>query len=184
MMNVYCESIVTDVSEGQKVKKRQPEENTFGWRLMKAREDRQMSQKDIIEKLANYKGKDMPRSVPALSQLEIGQTKRVHVDLLLALCEILDVTPGYLITGVEAEKPTAWSEEAEKLASMVDGLSPRARRLLLDGAQMLKQIESEIIENHREIARLLEENINLLSNSDQRIAAEYIARILRHRNGH
>ena len=67
---------------------------------------------------------------------------------------------------------------------MVDGLSPRARKLLLDGAQMLKQIESEIIENHREIARLLEENINLLSNSDRRIAAEYIGRILRHRNGH
>ncbi len=77
MINVYCKSIV---SEGQKVKKRQPEENTFGWRLMRAREDRQMSQKDVIEKLVKYKGKDIPRSVPALSQLEIGQTKRVHVE--------------------------------------------------------------------------------------------------------
>ena len=181
-MKACYESII--LSEGQKVKKRQPEENTFGWRLMKAREDLQMSQKDVIEKLAKYKGKDIPRSVPALSQLEIGQTKRVHVDLLLALCEILGVDATYLITGVEAEKPTTWSEEAEKLAAVVDGLSPRARRLLLDGAQMLKQIESEILESQREIARLLEENINLLSNSDQRIAGEYIARILRHRNGH
>ena len=143
-----------------------------------------MSQKDVIDRLAKYPNKDMPRSVPALSQLEIGQTKRVHVDLLLALCEILDVTPGYLITGIEAEKPTAWSEEAEKLASMVDGLSPRARRLLLDGAQMLKQIEGEILESQREIAKLLEENISLLSNSDRRIAGEYIARILRHRSVH
>ena len=179
MMKACYESII---SEGKIVKKRQPEENTFGWRLMKARTDRQMSQNDVIDRLAKYKSKDMPRSVPALSQLEIGETKRVHVDLLLALCKILDVSAEYLITGVEAEKPTAWSEEAEKLASMVDSLSPRARRLLLDGAHMLKQVENEILENHREIARLLEENINLLSADDRKIAAEHIASIRHLRN--
>lgn len=59
MINVYCKSIVTDVSEGKALKKRQPEENTFGWRLMRARTDRQMSQNDVIEKLAKYKGKDI-----------------------------------------------------------------------------------------------------------------------------
>lgn len=60
MIKVYCKSIILEgQTEGQKVKKRQPEENTFGWRLMKAREDRQMSQKDVIEKLAKYKGKDI-----------------------------------------------------------------------------------------------------------------------------
>ena len=123
-------------------------------------------------------------SEAAFSKIEIGETKRMHIDLQMALASLLGADIRYLLTGEEPESIGAWSEEAEKLASMVDGLSPRARRLLLDGAQILKQIESEIIENHREIARLLEENINLLSNSDQRIAAEYIARILCERNGH
>ena len=47
------------LKERKAVKKRQPEENTFGWRLMRARTDRQMSQNDVIEKLAKYKGKDI-----------------------------------------------------------------------------------------------------------------------------
>lgn len=95
----------------------------------------------------------------------------------------------YLLTGEESASPHAWSEEAEIIASIVDRMQPQTRQMMVENAQSALQCEQKIRENleaelldaHREIAQLLEENISLLSNSDRMIVDAYIDRI-GHRN--
>ena len=174
-MKECCKSII--VVKGKMMKVRKRDEQSFGWRLMKIREDREMSQKEVVDKLAAYDNEGIPRSVPALSQLELGMTKRVHVDLLLALSEILNVSVAYLITGVEPESPTAWSEEAEQVARLIDQMLPRSRQLIKTIAKNLVIIDNEQREAEVNIAVLLQENLNLLNNGDRKIAVEYIHRM-------
>lgn len=161
------------------------DEQSFGWRLAKIREDREMSQKEVVDKLAEYDSDGIPRSVPALSQLELGMTKRVHVDLLLALSEILNVSVAYLITGVEPESPTAWSEEAELVARLIDQMQPPSRQVLLAAAkatleaerQLQKQAEQQISESEKELARIMRSYISHLENGDRKVINAYIDRI-------
>lgn len=166
-----------------KVRKR--DEQSFGWRLMKIREDREMSQKEVVDKLADYDSEGIPRSIPALSQLELGMTKRVHVDLLLALSEILNVSVGYLITGIEPESPTAWSEEAEQVARLIDQMQPPTRQVLLSAAkaaleaerQLRKQTEQQMFESEKELSRIMKSYASHLENSDRKVVDAYIDRI-------
>lgn len=174
MIKTCCKSIIV---EGQTMKVIKRDEQSFGWRLAKMREDREMSQKEVVEKLAKYNIEGIPRSIPALSQLELGMTKRVHVDLLLALSEILNANVAYLITGEEPESPVMWSEEADQVANLIDKMLPRSRQLIKTIAKNLLTIDNEQREAEVNIAVLLQENLNLLNNGDRKIAVEYIHRM-------
>lgn len=101
--------------------------------------------------------------------------------MIVALSKIYDADPTYLLTGEEHGETTHYSEEAEQIAKLVDQMQPQTRQMMLGAARGAMQLESELMEAYREIARLLEENISLLSNGDRMIADAYIDRI-GHRN--
>ena len=81
MIEMCSKSIIVEVKV---VKQHKSDENSFGQRLKKEREKKGLTQAELIKMANEYGGTDMPESVPALSQLELGVTKRIHVDLLLA----------------------------------------------------------------------------------------------------
>lgn len=68
----------------------------FGWRLMTKRKERGLSLAHVSKIL---RSRDICISDVALSALERGVTKRVHVDLLLALADILSADVAELLKG-------------------------------------------------------------------------------------
>lgn len=108
-------------------------------------------------------------------------------DLLFALCDMFDTDTEWILRGnvLEPEKiPDRFmTDEANEVGAMVDRMQPSTRQMMLNAARAAMQLENELLEAYREIARLLEENINLLSNGDRKIADAYIDRI-GHRNAH
>lgn len=63
--------------------------HSLGWRVATERKKKGMTQKELLDIIKKRHGISM--STPALSQMEIDETKRVHVDYLVAIADALDV---------------------------------------------------------------------------------------------
>lgn len=161
--------------------KRRNVRDSFGKRVRDGREEKGLTQSDMIRLLNERYGIQM--SEAAFSKIEIGETKRLHIDLQMAIAGILNNDIRYLLTGEEVGSTAlAWSEEAEIIAGLVDSLLPRSRRLVEIVARNLLAIDNEQRENEKELIELLMENINLLPNGAGKIAKDYIDRSA-HRSG-
>lgn len=103
-------------------------------------------------------------------------------DLLFALCDMFDTDTEWILRGnvLEPEKiPDRFmTDEANEVGAMIDQMSPSTRQMMIAAARAAMQLEIELMESQKEIARLLEENISLLENSDRQIARDYIRRIV------
>jgi transcriptional regulator with XRE-family HTH domain len=163
--------------------------NSFGWRVMTERKQSRMSQTEVCDRLEKEFG--IKITYGALSQIETGETKRFHVEMLFALAKIFNVNPYALLTGEEVGTTKGWSEEAEQIAGMVDQMRPQTRQKVLEDIQstmrweqeLLRSQQDKLMESQRKVARLLEENINLWSSADRKIADDYIENIGYHRTG-
>lgn len=154
--------------------------NSFGWRVMTERKQSKLTQQDVCDRLEKEFG--IKITYGALSQIETGETKRFHIDMLFALAKIFDVNPYTLLTGEERGETINYSAEAEEVARMMDAMPPSMRRMMLDAAKATQQLAAELLASQRRIAQLLEENIMLLENGDRSIAHDYIDYIGYHRN--
>lgn len=159
---------------------RRREKGTFGWRVSIERDEKGLTQTDVIERLQSEFGIKM--LVISLSEIETGKTKRVTPELIVALAKILGVDPAYLLTGEERGDTTHYSEEAEQIAGMVDRMQASTRQMMMSAARAAMQLENELLETQRELAQILQENIMLLEESARRKADAYIDRI-GHRTG-
>ena len=140
--------------------KRRAKKGTFGERVKECREENTTyTQSDFIEILKSRYGISM--SAAAFSKIELGETRRLDPSLIIAIAEIALTNVHYLITGVEPESPTAWSEEAEQVARLIDQMLPRSKQLIKTIAHNLLTIDNEQREVEVDIAVLLQENLNL-----------------------
>lgn len=169
--------------------------NSFGWRVMTERKQARLSQQAVCDRLEREFG--IKITYGALSQIETGETKRFHIDMLFALAKIFAVNPYTLLTGEEIETPVAWSAEAEEVARLVDQMQPPTRQAIVDAAksaleaerQLLQRAEKQMLESERELARIMKSYISHLSdlaNGDRKVVDDYIDRIDRNdrnRNG-
>lgn len=171
MIEMCSKSIIVEVKA---VKQYKGDENSFGQRLKKEREKKGLTQAELIKMANEYGGTDMPESVPALSQLELGVTKRIHVDLLLALSKILNTNAHYLITGEEVGEILGYSEEAERVARLIDAMLPRSRHLLKIIAEHLVETDRYERKRDQEITRLLDDVSHLLTSSQRSMAADIL----------
>lgn len=72
--------------------------NTLAWRVMLAREGKDLRQIDLVE-LMNRPPYNLGISTGAYSKIETGDTLTPKHDTMIALSEILDVSINWLIAG-------------------------------------------------------------------------------------
>lgn len=164
--------------------KRRAKKGTFGERVKECREENTTyTQNDFIEILKSRYGISM--SAAAFSKIELGETRRLDPNLIIAIASIAETSVSYLITGIEPETPTAWSEEAEIVARLIDQMQPPTRQVLLSAAkaaleaerQLRKQTEQQMFESEKELSRIMKSYASHLENSDRKVVAAYIDRI-------
>ena len=170
MIEMCSKSIILEV----KAVKPRNGEDSFGQRLKREREKKGLTQAELIKMANEYGGTDMPGSVPALSQLEQGVTRRIHVDLLLALSKILNVNAHYLITGEEQGEIISYSEEAERVTRLIDAMLPKSRRLMKVIAENLVENDRYERKQEQEITRLLDDISHLLTVGQRDMAASIL----------
>jgi transcriptional regulator with XRE-family HTH domain len=139
-------------------------ESNFGRRIKAARETKGLTQDELIERL---KVRGISMSSAALSKVECGETMRVHVDLLLAVSQILAVDVAELLVGStrpgRQPAPTvADSAEAQTVGAMIDAMLPRSRRMLTTMARELLAADQEQKQKDVRIAELLQDGISAM----------------------
>lgn len=82
--------------------------NIIGERLKKARQNKNMTQETLAEKL------DL--SVAYLSRIECGSSK-LSLKRLDQMCELLDISKGYILEGVSTNSKTYLNKEFSDLLS-------------------------------------------------------------------
>jgi len=114
--------IIVDLCNHQAAKaggamaKRRNVKDSFGKRVRDEREERELTQSDMIRLLSERYGIQM--SEAAFSKIEIGETKRLHIDLQMAIAGILEIDIRYLLTGEERGETISYSAEAEEVARL------------------------------------------------------------------
>lgn len=83
---------------------RQYDTQSFGWRVMTKRKSLGLTQAQVVERLKQH-GIEM--SIPALSQLELGETQRVSVAFVKALSSALQVDVACLFDAWEEPEHAA-----------------------------------------------------------------------------
>ena len=107
----------------------------FGKRLAEVRKSRKLSQAQLAEKL------DMPQSTYA--QYEKAKRK-IPLDLIVSLSNVLSISPTYLILGEEANCIEDFSEQESELIK-------KYRQLNVDGkVHIMKSIDFELSEQAQE----------------------------------
>ena len=139
---------------GGTMAKRRNVKDSFGKRVRDEREALGLTQSDMIGLLNERYAIQM--SEAAFSKIEIGETKRLHIDLQMAITGILGNDIRYLLTGEEPGTTTAWSEEAEQIARMIDAMLPRSRLSMLVMARNLVEADKEDRRRDIEITRFLQ----------------------------
>lgn len=125
----------------------------------------------------------------------IQRGKEPSFEVLFAICDLFNTDTEWILRGnvLEPEKiPDKFNtDEANEVGAMVDKMQPQTRQMMLTGAQsalrwekaLLQIQQDKLMESQRKVARLLEENINLWSSADRKIADDYIENIGHHRTG-
>jgi len=77
------ESSIALLFKGGTMIKAEDTRNSFGWRVMTERKQSGMSQTEVCDRLEKEFG--IKITYGALSQIETGETKRLHIDLQFAV---------------------------------------------------------------------------------------------------
>lgn len=114
---------------------RKKREATFGGRLKILRQDAELTQEELIARLAK-RGINIGRSY--ISELERAPDNRMpNGDVLAGLVAVLGCNPAYLLMLSDNPEPptengpTYYSAEADEIANMVDELLPDTRQYVL-----------------------------------------------------
>lgn len=99
--------------------------NIIGERLKKARQDKHLTQEALSEQL------DM--SVAFLSRIECG-TSFINLKRLDQICEILDVSKGYILEGTSVNSKNYLNKEFSELLS---NCSPDKYKLIYNIAKVI-----------------------------------------------
>lgn len=99
----------------------------IGERLKKARIDKKMTQEKLAEQL------DV--SIAFLSRIERGSS-HVNLKRLTQICEILDVSEGYILNGVSSSSNNYLTSEFNDILSSV---SPEKQKLIYKIAKIISE---------------------------------------------
>lgn len=111
----------------------------------------------------------------------IQRGKEPSFEVLFAICDMFDTDTEWILRGnvLEPEKiPDRFmTDEANEVGAMIDQMSQSTRQMMVMTARSATQLEKELLESQRVIAKLMEGYINLLESGDRIIAREHIDRI-------
>lgn len=102
-----------------------------GERLKKARVAKKLTQENLAEKL------DV--SVAFLSRIERGSS-HVNLKRLNQLCTLLDVSEGYILSGVSDESKSYLDEDFKNI---LDNCSPEKQKLIYNIAKTISEAKQE-----------------------------------------
>lgn len=102
-----------------------------GERLKRARLSKNLTQEDLAEEL------DV--SVAFLSRIERG-TSHVNLKRLNQLCALLDVSEGYILSGVSDDSKTYLADDFKEL---LDRCSPEKQRLIYNIAKTIAETDDK-----------------------------------------
>ena len=105
--------------------------NIIGERLKKARVEKNMTQEKLAEQL------DV--SIAFLSRIERGSS-HINLKRLDQLCDLLDVTEGYLLNGASNSSNNYLNKE---FAELLKGCSPDTQKLIYNVAKVIVDAENE-----------------------------------------
>ena len=114
-----------------------PDYSVIGRRIKNIRIEQKMKQEDLADKL------DI--SIAFISRIERGNSK-INLKRLTQIAEILNVSPGYLLTGSNCASKDYLKEDFREL---LDKCSPRQQKLIYEIAELVRKInlgeEKEIL---------------------------------------
>lgn len=168
---IYCKKRKTKVDMAKRTAW-----DSFGGRVKFARDAAGMTQDDMV---AELKKRGVVVSSAAYSKLETGETKRIHIDYLLAISQIVGVSVGELLTGEVAVPPQFETEEANAAGALIDGMLPRQRRLALQTLTAIAETDRVIQEEMASLTKELENVSVALENGQKKRMSHHIDRILR-----
>ena len=99
--------------------------NAIGQRIKKARKQKGFTQ----EKL----GESLDVSTVYISQIENGKT-RINLEMLIRIASVLNINPGFFITGVAYQTQDYMKCELSKLLQLCP---PERRQLIFDVAKVI-----------------------------------------------
>lgn len=170
MLNLKLEKLMMDIDT--------VDTNTLAWRVMLAREQKDLRQIDLVA-LMNRPPYNPGVSTGAYSKIETSDTLTPKHDTMIALSEILGVSINWLIAGREWHDGKSVdvfiSPEANRTGEMVDQMMPDERIMAEDAVRIIyklsqnaqgkeKQIDdrdAKIKELRIEVAALLKESTEL-----------------------
>lgn len=126
--------------------------NTFAWRVMIARKERGLNQRQVVDLLCERYSIDLTPA--AYSKIERGETELPRIKVLIAISDILGVSLHKLLTGQDWTEPVDQfsSPEANIVGSMVDGMMQDSRetmvyiaKRLLDKDNLLRDRENTLL---------------------------------------
>lgn len=127
--------------------------DTLAWRLMLAREDKGISQRQLVD-MINAKPYEIGLSYPGYSKIESGDTENPRIEILRALRQILNISLDELIDGElpQADIDVFATEEANRIGAMIDQLPVEDRQLIEEGTRILYQLRQVIRAQSDEIS--------------------------------
>ena len=105
--------------------------SVIGSRIKQARLAKNMTQEDLADKI------DI--SVAFLSRVERGNS-HINLKRLNQLCDLLDVTEGYLLNGASNSSNNYLNKE---FAELLKGCSPDTQKLIYNVAKVIVDAENE-----------------------------------------
>lgn len=153
--------------------------NTFNWRLRQARDEMNISQVEMNNRIINIVRRSEPdfsMTPAAYNKLEIGDTTNPKLSVIAACGEILGLSLDKLITGkeIEVEKGTFLHEESEKIAHLSDDMLPKSRRLMLIIAEYLAKEDDKERRRDHGVTRFLDNVDHVLTNGQRKMAADIL----------
>lgn len=101
----------------------------IGSRIKKARIEKHMTQENLADKL------DI--SVAFLSRVERGSA-HINLTRLNQLCNILDISEGYLLNGVSSNSENYLDKE---FSNLIKSISPEKQKLIYNIAKIIAETE-------------------------------------------
>lgn len=155
--------------------KHRMEWDTFGGRVKLARDGLGMTQDDMIAELKRH-GVDV--SGAAYSKLETGETKRIHVEYLLAISQIFNISADELLTGKVATLAQFETDEANAAGALLDAMLPRQRKLAMQLLRIVAEMDKEAHAEMDEMRDVLGLMADRLTNGQKARIDRHIERTL------
>lgn len=163
--------------------------NTFAWRLRQHRDAMGITQFEMCDRIVAIIRRDVDAgfsmTYPAYNKLETGDTATPRHPVLKAIKEITGLSLDYLIVGEEPEGAANYSTpEAEQVATIVDTLPESLRQVMLNGAQILRQMDRRLEQAETEQVLFLQKIKALLPEQERLQAISILEKLSRVRNAY